>query len=222
MRTRRRWPPPPGRRPSPAGPGGHDQRGRLSAGGYGQVIGSGGRVPQGAGDPSEAGRRQPRRHRIPQPPGGQPRHLGWLLHQTGKTSEAEAEYRKALAIQQKLADDNPAVTDFRSSLAISHNILGNLLAVTGRSSEAEAEYRKALAIQQKLADDNPAVTEFRNRLAISHNNLGNLLSDTGKPSEAEAEYRKALAIHQKLADDNPAVTEFRGFLAASHANLGGC
>ena len=36
---------------------------------------------------------------------------------TGKPAEAEAEFRKGLAIQQKLADDNPAVTDFRSSLA---------------------------------------------------------------------------------------------------------
>ena len=43
---------------------------------------------------------------------------------TGKSSEAEAEYRKALAIQQKLADDNPAVADFRSRLASSHNNLG--------------------------------------------------------------------------------------------------
>ncbi len=42
--------------------------------------------------------------------------VAYLLSETGKTSEAEAEYRKALAIRQKLADDNPAVTEFRSSL----------------------------------------------------------------------------------------------------------
>ena len=46
---------------------------------------------------------------------------------TGKPAEAEAEFRKGLAIQQKLADDNPAVTDFRSRLASSHNNLGVLL-----------------------------------------------------------------------------------------------
>ena len=38
-----------------------------------------------------------------------------LLADTDDTSEAEAECRKALAIQQKLADDHPAVTQFRSA-----------------------------------------------------------------------------------------------------------
>ena len=66
--------------------------------------------------------------------------------ETGKPAEAEAEYRKALAIYQKLADDNPAVTEFRSRLADSHNNLGWLLSNTGKPAEAEAEYRKALAI----------------------------------------------------------------------------
>ena len=103
--------------------------------------------PPGAGDPAEAGRRQPRRHRVPQPV--------WrpatttsatLLSQTGKLKEAEAEYRAALAIHAKLADDNPAVTEFRSRLASIHNNLGVLLSQTGKPAEAEAEYRAALAI----------------------------------------------------------------------------
>ena len=105
-----------------------------------------------------------------------------VLWQTGKPSEAEAEYRKALAIQQKLADDNPAVDRFRSGLARTHHNLGSVLSDTGKSTEAEAEYRKALAIQRKLVDDNPAVTRFRSDLAGNHNNLGILLSNTGKSS----------------------------------------
>ena len=140
--------------------------------------------------------------------------LGELLHHMGKPAEAEDECRPALAIQQKLADLNPAVTDFRRSLANSHNNLNNVLSHTGKPAEAEAECRAALAIQQKLADDNPAVTDFRKSLAGSHHNLGSLLSGKGKPAEAEAEYRKALAILQKLADDNPAVTDFRDNLGA--------
>ena len=36
-----------------------------------------------------------------------------LLSDTGKPLEAEAEYRKALAIYQKLASDNPTANDFR-------------------------------------------------------------------------------------------------------------
>ena len=35
--------------------------------------------------------------------------IGLLMWYTGELSEAEGEYRKALAIQRKLADNNPAV-----------------------------------------------------------------------------------------------------------------
>ena len=141
---------------------------------------------------------------------------------TGKAPEAEAEYRQALAIQQKLADDNPAVTEFRSSWPTATTTSASCWRETGKASEAEAEYREALAIQRKLADDNPAVTDFRSRLAHSHHNLGDLLSLTGKASEAEAEYRAALAIQRKLADDNPAVTDFRSSLAAPTTTSASC
>ena len=124
-------------------------------------------------------------------------------------------------IHQKLAADNPAITEFRSNLARSHNHVAIALWNTNKPAEAEAEWRKGLLIQQKLAEDSPAVTEFRRDLADSHNNLGILLRNTGKPAEAEAEYRKALAIRQKLAADNPADTLFRSRLATSHMNLGG-
>ena len=165
----------------PPRPGGHGQPDRHPAGGDGPAGGGGGRVPPGAGDPAEAGRRQPRRHRIPQRPGGQPqqpRHpaVGRRAGRRRRRPSTARRWRSA----EKLADDNPAVTEFRSSLATSHNNLGSLLAQTGKPAEAEAEYRTALAIQQKLADDNPAVTEFRSRLADSHNNLGVLLSETGR------------------------------------------
>ncbi len=143
--------------------------------------------------------------------------LLWL--KMNKNAEAEAEFREALAIHQKLTDDNPANTTFRSALAHSQSDLSYLLLNTGKLAEAEAELRTALALYQKLADDNPAVTDFRFGLALGHKGLGNLLSQTGKPAEAEAEYRKALALYQKLADDQPAVTWFRSNLAWSHRAL---
>ena len=46
-----------------------------------------------------------------------------------------------------MADDNPAVSEFRNSLTLSHNNLDWLLQQTGKAVEAEAEYRKALEIQ---------------------------------------------------------------------------
>ena len=87
-----------------------------------------------------------------------------VLADSAKSSAAEAEYRNALVIRQKLADGNPTVTEFRGNLAWSHYTIGNMLSKPGKTSEAEAEFRKPLTIRQKLADDNPAVTEFRDGL----------------------------------------------------------
>ena len=115
-----------------------------------------------------------------------------------------------MAIQQKLADDNPAVTDFRNRQAQGHNDLGILLSDTGKPAEAEAEYREAPGIRQKLADDYPAITEFRSRLAASHHNLGH---PAGGDGQAVGGGGRVSPGHgdsiEKLADDDPAVTAFR-------------
>ena len=104
----------------------------------------------------------------------------------GKRPEAEEQYRKALAIQEKLVAEFPAVPEYRRDLALSHNNLGILLSGLRKRPEAEEQYRKALAIQEKLVAEFPAVPEYRKDLAGSHNNLGDLLTDLGKRPEAEA------------------------------------
>jgi tetratricopeptide (TPR) repeat protein len=143
-----------------------------------------------------------------------------MLRRAGKLSEAETEFRTALAIRQKLVHDNPAAIHYRQGLGLSHDSLGLVLRDKGKPAEAEAESRTAAALLQQLAHDNPAVAEFRKYLGLIHNDLGDLLRSVGRPSEAEAEYRTALAILNKIADDNPTNTEFRMSLATAQNNLG--
>ena len=65
----------------------------------------------------------------------------------GQRPEAEAAYRAALALQEQLAADFPAVPDYRQDLASSHNNLGVAARTTsGKRPEAEAAYRAALAV----------------------------------------------------------------------------
>jgi tetratricopeptide (TPR) repeat protein len=146
--------------------------------------------------------------------------IGFVLLQTGRPAEGLQELQKALAVRQKLADANPAVTAFQRDLAQSLFHIGHVLQDTGKLPEALKAYQRALAIRQKLADASPAVTEFQRDLALSHSNIGDMLSRTGKPAEALAELQKALAIQQKLVDANPAVTELQRNLAWSHHYIG--
>jgi serine/threonine protein kinase/tetratricopeptide (TPR) repeat protein len=138
-----------------------------------------------------------------------------------KPAEALSAYRKALAIRQKLADANPAVTEFHRDLATNHHSIGDvLLWQTGSLGEAMVSYRKALTIRQKLADASPAAAGLQRDLATTHNSIGSLLRSTAKPEEALTEYGKALAIRQKAADASPAVTGLQLLLAGSHCNMG--
>ena len=95
-----------------------------------------------------------------------------------------ASLQKALAIRQRLADTNPASTQFQSELARSLNSIAIVESATGHSKEGLQKFEHARLIRQKLVDANPAVTEFQCDLATSHFNVGHLLRTTGQPKEA--------------------------------------
>jgi hypothetical protein len=61
-----------------------------------------------------------------------------------------------MAILQKLANDMPADTGFRGTLALNPFHVGELLSRLGKPVEAEAECLEAIEIHQKLADEIPA------------------------------------------------------------------
>src|SRR5262249_55252011 len=116
----------------------------------------------------------------------------------GKSEEALADYRKALALDPNcasahlnlaatLAQDgalDDAESHYRQALlgkpsAEAHNGFGYVLAPEERGAEAVAEYRKAI-------DADP-------HFAPAYNNLADELARQGKLEEAEQEYRLSLA-----------------------------
>ncbi len=146
--------------------------------------------------------------------------LACHLWYTGKHVEALNEFRAALEIDRKLAEENPKVPEFWFKRARSHSFLGKFLSDTGKPEEAEAELRSASALYQELVNANPAVTVFRRNLAVCRMCIGTLLCETGKPAEAQTELRTALAIEQKLVDEDSGDIYYRGGLADCHTRLG--
>ena len=147
--------------------------------------------------------------------------LGNRLRATGRALEAEAEYRKALALKQRLVDDNPAHVDTRRRLGSGHQNLAGWLSDVGKPSEAEAEYRAALTHLQWAVDSDPASIEACRNLANTQSELGKLLLSTGKPSEAFESYEAARAVREKLTRDHPKDFGYRDEVASSHADRSG-
>ena len=125
---------------------------------------------------------------------------GVLLSNGGIPAEAEAEYRKAVAIYQKLIDDNPADTGFRQRLAESHFNHGVLLSNEGKPAEAEAEFRTAVAIRQKLVDDNPSVIDFRGNLSYDYLRSAVLEAWFGQENELSSTCEKLLSLANDTED----------------------
>ena len=160
------------------------------------------------------GWRGPTRRRWPRPPGPSNdarrdladtvNRIGILLAETGKPTEAEAEYRQALAIHQKLADDNPAVTDFRSRPGGQPQQPRHPAERDGQAGGGGGRVpRRRWRSSRSWPTTTPPSPTSAASLADSHNNLGLLLSQTGKPAEAEAEYREALAIQREAGRRQP-------------------
>jgi tetratricopeptide (TPR) repeat protein len=141
-----------------------------------------------------------------------------MLAALGKRAEAEEQYGKALAIQEKLAADFPTVPAYRRHLADSHSNLGNLLKGLGKRPEAEEQNRKALAIFEKLAADFPTVPTYRVNLGASYCNLGILVWDSGKPADSLAWYQKALDTLRPVHEQEPRDATAKLFLRNSHWN----
>ena len=78
--------------------------------------------------------------------------LGILLLNGGKPAEAEAEYRKALAIRQKLVDDNPSDIDLRDDLSYDYLRVAALQAWFGQDKELSSTCEKLLSLAKDTED----------------------------------------------------------------------
>ena len=124
--------------------------------------------------------------------------IGLLLSQTGKPTEAESEYRRALEIRQKLAADNPKLADHRDDVASGHTNLSVLRRRLGRPAEAKGGCEQANAIHEALVQEFPKVPVYRNHLAYSYFRRGLARGDLGEYAGAAADARRAIALGEGL------------------------
>jgi CHAT domain-containing protein/tetratricopeptide (TPR) repeat protein len=120
--------------------------------------------------------------------------LGLLYHAQSRFAEAEALYRRSLAVRETAL--GPEHLDVGTSL----NNLGLLYRESGRLTEAEPLLRRGLAITEKaVGPEHPDV-------GITLGHLVRLQREQGQLGEAEQLGRRALAIFEKaLGPDHPDV-----------------
>ena len=73
-----------------------------------------------------------------------------MLQDGGDGKAALENYRRALAIREKLAAGHPERPDWQRDVSVSWNKIGNVLKDGGDGKAALENYRRALAIAEKL------------------------------------------------------------------------
>jgi tetratricopeptide (TPR) repeat protein/serine/threonine protein kinase len=147
------------------------------------------------------------------------RGLALMLRDSNRFQEAEVTFRKALAVQEPLVLDFPAVPAYRAEFAGTLTDFGRLVQ-PARPQDAEQAYRQALAVHEKLVDDFPTVGIYQLSWLANRAQLFNLLRNTGQFQEAEKLNRQGIARLEKYAAANPRVPNYRRELARSHNLLG--
>lgn len=137
-------------------------------------------------------------------------------------ADAERAYDAALALQQKLAQDEPANTTYRVDLARTLNNRGILRSThadadAAARKAADADFRASIALFEPIAAANDRAAQ---ELARVYNNLGSLLlDDVQRADEVRQLSEKAIAVDERLVAAAPDNREYKLELATFCSNL---
>jgi eukaryotic-like serine/threonine-protein kinase len=142
-----------------------------------------------------------------------------LLAGLAKRAEAEADYRQAIEIMEKLVADSP-YESARRDLAEGYHDLSHLLFALGKHDEAEMTLQRALDVREKLVAEYPRNPENRQKLAQSQSMMGSYLAGLGEYAKAKVALARALEVQEKLVADFPEELKYSANLALQLAELG--
>ena len=143
--------------------------------------------------------------------------LALAMH-AADSADAEATYRAALALFDRLIADHPENVEYQLGQARCLRNHGAVLAEAKRFDQSEAAYRQALARVETLSIKARSPEPMRLKAELL-NNLSGLLRDVGRPG-ADEMLRQAIGVFEELASRATAGPEDRHDLAIAQCNLG--
>ena len=124
---------------------------------------------------------------------------GDALEQLGRVSDAENDYRAAIALYAGLNATVPMNSFYSQEEGYTTWMLAEMLQRANLFDKAEAEYRQAIALHEKASADFPNEMVFTERLGTIKVRLAELLNQLGRLPEAKSMYQEA-AEHGSPAD----------------------
>ena len=143
--------------------------------------------------------------------------IGKVMRLTGRPDEAIRNYKSALDIQEKRADQGHISI---IPVATTRNNLGTFLVRMGRIDEAEEQYEGALRIFERLLESNPDNVTYQSSVAANLDNLGNFLARVGRIKKAYEWYEDSLKMRERLLKGDSENVTYQSDVATTMNNLG--
>lgn len=124
--------------------------------------------------------------------------FGTVLASAGNVKEAEARYRRALAILKGLGADRLSPREVREEQARALNNLADL-----HLSDSEPTFLQAITLLEALSGEPAAPHSSRVELASVLNNYAELLDSSGRIAEAEKYYSRSVDTFEALLANAP-------------------
>jgi eukaryotic-like serine/threonine-protein kinase len=147
--------------------------------------------------------------------------LGMVYTALGdRNNEANAEFARAIAIQDQLVKTQPNVSKFQDDLARTQYNLGELQRRNGEPDLAVESYDAAARIWRNLTVVQPSVLVYHTRLGDTLARQALLWTAAGKAEQAIQASKEALDTQLKIYNKEPEAPANRGDLAQRHFQLG--
>lgn len=141
---------------------------------------------------------------------------GDQLLQLGDAAAAEAAFRQAGPLLERVAASGHGNPEFRRDLANYHQRMGNARLAQGDAAGALADYRTSLAIVDELLASAPDNPRLRRDAALGHAKLADALLARGDAAAAAGEYVAGIARAEALASGTAVGRELAVDLAEFH------
>ena len=135
----------------------------------------------------------------------------------GQSEDAIKSVQRSLALESKLAANDPDALSLLISMAKGHALMGQILATQPEGAEpARTEYQQAIKLLEKVNHKHPELTDQAVELALFLGDLSTLERMAGKLDSALASVCKAVEISERLEREYPGVLNYDACLAGTY------
>lgn len=148
--------------------------------------------------------------------------VGEVALATGKTGEALARFRRALAMREELVRRHPKYDTFVRTLGVGHWKVAEALMRQGQFREAGEHLEQALRIQERVIERNDGDTPENAGVYLGggYRRMGELAMAVGEAPAAISNFRRSLELVNASLSQQPGILNLRRGKASSLRGLG--